>query len=394
MTRTHAHLRLSRWPFPIVPDADFCTFLAARRTVQKEIHEMVENLARRDTSSIHLFWAWFGAGKTHCLRYLAHYAAKIAAKEENGRLATVYTEFPKGAKSFLDLYRSLLVAIDMDVLTEAYFDIAASTVSEHLQLVKRLKQAAPDLFAALHVLATGSEFQSGLAFRWLRSDPVPLAELKKIGIVQRMTTSEEATRSLASLVSLLDAAAKVKGRPGARLIWMIDEFQRIEKSGSRGLDDINAGLHSTFNACPNALTLVFSFSGRAEEKTPVFFSRELKDRIGRTKAVLLPPMANEDAIRFVREVLAQFRVGSNASAPFFPFSEASAKAIIGDIETRGELKPRSIMHAFNAVLQEADQLIEKKKLEAITVDFATKTLAEYTMADADDDEDADEHDNQ
>jgi hypothetical protein len=136
--------------------------------------------------------------------------------------------------------------------------------------------------------------------------------------------------------------------------------------------------------------LVFSFSGKADEKFPSFFSRELRDRIGRTKAVLLPPMSFDDATRFVREVLAQFRVGSNASAPFFPFTEASAKAILTDIETRGHLKPRSIMHAFNAVHQEADQLIEGKKMKDISVDFVKKTLAEYTMADADEDPNEDE----
>lgn len=389
MTRNHAHLRLSRWPFPIVPDLEFCTFLAARKDVQKDVHDIVDNLARRDTSSIELFWAWFGAGKTHTLRYLSHYADKGSAKNGNGQLITVYTEFPKGAKSFLDLYRSLLVSIDMEALTEAYFDVAASKDAAHVQLVKRLKQAAPDLYMALHVLATGKEFESALAFRWLRSDPVPQAELKKIGIVQRMTTSEEATRSLASIVMLLDAAAKIQGRPGGRLIWIIDEFQRVQKTGQRGIDDINSGLHSTFNVCPNALTLVFSFSGKADERFPSFFSRELRDRIGRTKTVLLPPMSFDDATRFVREILGQFRIGSASSAPYFPFTEASAKAILADIEARGELKPRSIMHAFNAVLQEADQLIEKKKMDNISVDFAKKALAEYTMADADEDPDED-----
>lgn len=384
MARDYPHLRLSRWPFPIVPDAEFCTFLAARKELQKDVHEMVEALARRDTSSIHLFWAWFGAGKTHTVKYLSHYATKISAKEQQTRLIPVYSEFPKGSRSFLDLYRSMLASIDADVLSDAYLELATSKEPAHAQLHRRLQQTAPDLIAALHVSATGEPIAASTAFRWLRGDPVPLADLRKIGIVQRTTTSEEATRALTAIVSMLNAAAQSDGRPAARLIWIIDEFQRIKKAGPRGLDDINSGLHSSFNACPNSLSFILSFSGHPEAKLPDFFSRELRDRVGRTKVMVLPPMASDEGLKFLREVLAQFRTTEIPGNPFFPFTEASCKIIIADIESKGDLKPRSIMHACNAVLQEADPLLEKKELDVISVEFVKKTLAHYVSTDATD----------
>jgi len=341
---------------------------------------MVNALGRRDTSSIQVFWAWFGAGKTHTLHYLSHYAGEAAKENCNNRLITVYTEFPKGVRSFLDLYRSLLVAVDSEVLTEAFLEVATSKLGAQMQ--HRLQQASPDLFTALHVLATGNLQSQQLAHRWLRGDRVPISDLRRVGIVQGVTTSEEAIRTLAAIIGMLNAAAQAQGRPAARFIWIIDEFQRIKKAGARGLEDINSGLHSTFNACPNALTLVLSFSGRPQPTgLPDSFSRELRDRIGRTKVLVLPPMSADEALRFVCEILSQFRPSTDAqsTAPFFPFTEASCKAIIAEIQAKGEMKPRSLMNALNAVLQEADPLIEKKQLDVISIDFAKKTLESYSV---------------
>jgi len=379
MTQRYAHLGLSRWPFPIVPEPDYCTFLAARSQLRTDVHEMVNALARRDTSSIQLFWAWFGAGKTHTLHYLKHYASQVSERNGNNRLITVYTEYPKGTRSFLDLYKSLLVALDSEVLTDAFLEVSTSPKASGVE--RRLMQASPDLFTALHVLATGNVQSQILAHRWLRGDPVSLSDLKKVGIAQRLTTSEEATRALSSIVEMLNVAAQAAGHPAARLIWIVDEFQRIERSGARGLDDINSGLHSTFNACPTGLTLVFSFSGKPQQTgLPDWFSRELRDRIGRAKVMVLPPMSAIDALKFVREILAEFHIDSvSNSSPYFPFSEATCKAIIADVQSKGELKPRSLMQAFSAVLQDADPVLEKRNADLVSVEFAKKVLAAYTV---------------
>jgi hypothetical protein len=64
------HLGLTRWPFPVVPDLAFSTFMADRKQLKADIDDLLRVLCRRDTSSIHLLWAWFGAGKTHSLYYL------------------------------------------------------------------------------------------------------------------------------------------------------------------------------------------------------------------------------------------------------------------------------------------------------------------------------------
>ena len=126
--------------------------------------------------------------------------------------------------------------------------------------------------------------------------------------------------------------------------------------------------------------MILSFSGRPTETLPTWFSPELKDRIGRTKVLILPPMQMDDALTFVKDVLLHSRERGNSEIdPYFPFSEKTSRTIIEDIQKNDELKPRAIMQAFNAVLQEADPLIEAKQFEVISPDLAKQVLDELVQ---------------
>ena len=179
-------------------------------------------------------------------------------------------------------------------------------------------------------------------------------------------------------------AAQTQGRPGSRVLWLLDEFQRIERVGSRTRDEINAGLHSTFNACPNGLSLFLSFSGKPQANLPKWFSHELRDRIGRTKVMILPPMLLNEALVFVRDVLAQFRpTGFSHKSPYFPFNKSACKAVIEEIDKEGDIKPRAIMQAFSAVLEEADRRIEAGEMDIIDPKFSKQVLTERIVLTSD-----------
>src|SRR5690554_2977771 len=96
-----AHLGLTQWPFPVVPEPKYCTFLAARAQLRKDVETLLSSLSRRDTSSIHLFWSWFGAGKTHTLYYLANRAQQTTNVPRANLMVTAYSEFPKAARGFI-----------------------------------------------------------------------------------------------------------------------------------------------------------------------------------------------------------------------------------------------------------------------------------------------------
>lgn len=379
MSGQYYHLALKRWPFPIVPDRDFCTFIADRHQLRLDVADLIMALSRRETSSIHLFWAWFGAGKTHTLFYLANQAVATSKLRACNILYTVYSEFPKAARSFLDLYRAFIIKLDIDLLVEAFLEICTCKDSD--RLLRNMKLASPDLTNALQIMAIGKSQDQITAMRWLRAESLPVSEFRKAGISQKITSVEEAIRILTALIELLIVAARCLGHPGCRVMWMLDEFQRIEQTGPRIRDEINTCLHSTFNACPNGLSLFLSFSGKPQSNSlPPWFSRELRDRIGRTKAIILPPMLPQEALGFVRDILTQLRIPELAQlSPYFPFNEESCKAIIDEIQKKEELKPRAIMHAFNAVLQEADPKIAAKSMDVVSPEFAKKILGEYIV---------------
>jgi len=95
-------------------------------------------------------------------------------------------------------------------------------------------------------------------------------------------------------------------------------------------------------------------------------------------------MPRKEALGFVRDLLVHARSPDvMPPSPYYPFSEESCKAIIAEIAGKSELRPRVIMHAFNAVLQEADARLESKKLTLITSEFAKQALAQYVSLDSD-----------
>lgn len=68
----YPHLGLLEWPFRVVPDESFYSFMADREQLVSDIRTLLRNLSRRSASSMHLMWAWSGAGKTHTLRHMEY----------------------------------------------------------------------------------------------------------------------------------------------------------------------------------------------------------------------------------------------------------------------------------------------------------------------------------
>jgi hypothetical protein len=387
MTPGFSHLRLSRWPFPIVPDPDYSTFIAGRPRLKADIEQLLIALSRRDTSSIHVVWSWLGAGKTHSLLYLCH-EARARDSAMGLRLVPVYTEFPKGTSSFVELYAKFFDGLSPDDITEAYLEVGTSHEGE--KSLRDFLAASPDLSVALRVLAVGKPPDQLTAWRWLRAENMPIATYRTIGIGQRVATSEQATRTLATIIGLFQLASRLTGARGTRVIWIIDELQRLRRSSPRVVGDVNAGLHSLFNACPSGLSLILSFSGNPDPaRLPDWFSPELRDRIGTTKVMLLPPLGAAEALDLVREVLAHFRTGSqSADAAYFPFTRATCQFILAEAAQRAPLRPRTIMHAFNAVLEDAEPKLERGDFAVIDVEVARAALRDHAFLSASESEDS------
>jgi hypothetical protein len=326
-----------------------------------------------------MLWSWFGAGKTHSLFYLANEAARVSKALSPVTLTAVYTEFPKGLRSFTELYRSFASTLDPDAVTNSFLEVATSRDGDQFQ--EDVDARDPDLAAALRGLAMGNHQERVIARRWLRGDALPVSEFRKISISQRLSSTERATQVIAMLVRILSDAARIRGRQGHRVLWLLDEFQRLATAGKPAIRDVNAGLHSLFNACATGFTPVISFTGPPDtKKLPDWFSPELRDRIGTTRVMVLPPLQPNEAVAFVREVLEHHRIaGFAAASPFFPFSSGACQLILDFVRSHTELRPRAIVHAFNAVMEAADAKIERGELNIIEAEFAKRVLADYVV---------------
>lgn len=380
MSGFFAHLGLSEWPFSVVPRPEFCTFIAGRPQLREDIAFLLRSLSRRDTSSIHVLWSWLGAGKTHALFYLANESLHMSDPAATVSLLPIYTEFPKGVSSFVDLYRGFISRLSQATIADAFLEV--STNSEGDAFYQELQVTSPDLAAALRVLAIDRDVEKrSVAARWMRADKLPVSEFRRVGISERLDSTEKATLVMAVLVRLLSGAARLRGRQASRVIWLLDEFQRLERTSHRAIADVNAGLHSVFNSCPVGLTQVISFTGPPQERAlPRCFSPELRDRIGTTKVLVLPPLQRDEAVSFVADVLGRFRLtDASASSAFFPFTEQACRHIIQYLAGRTELRPRALMHAFNAVLEVAEPKIQAGELDVITPPFADSVLAHYVV---------------
>lgn len=363
----YQHLRLWDWPFQIVPDESYCTFLADRKQLAIDIRKLLRNLSRRDTSSIHILWAWFGAGKTHTLRHLSY-----RCKTEFQSLIPIYIEFPRATRSFKDLYSSLIINLDSELVQNSYLEVFTSPRKDEAQ--NNLNQTYPDLSNALKMLCMGGQEQQRIANYWLRGEKVPLRDLKNIGISSRIETDEQALQVITWLLTLINWAHSGSELSVSRILWMIDEFQRIENCRIQVQQDINGCLSSLFNRSPKSFSLFLSFTGPPSKKMPSWLSKELADRVGLEQVMLLPPLIFEEAEIFIRDVLNHFRDSNYKMDSTFPFTDKSIKEIIKLVDSKIGLKPRSILQACNVVLEEADMDIEEGKLSIIDASFVHKVL--------------------
>lgn len=371
------HLHLRDWPFTVVPKDEHCNFLADRIQVREDIGSMFRHLTRKDTSTIHILWAYYGAGKTHTLRFISH-----KCKAQQAKFIPVYVEFPKDTRSFLDLYISFIEQYETAVLEEIFLNVF--TGSRKQEATRKLQQDFPDLFNALSVIVQGTADQAAIASFWLRGQSLSLKDLRSINISSRLDRTEKAMKVIIWIVTLMLWSNENLSFP-PRLLWMVDEFQRVSKCRKPVQDEINGCLQSIYNHCPSSFSLFLSFSGEPAKKMPQWLSKELTDRIGLQKVIVLPPLTGDEAKIFIGDLLHNFREeGYNSDQLFFPFTEQAVIKLVDLISQKTKLKPRTIMQACDAVLEEADQLIESGKLKVIGPKFVEDLLKDRSFVETKD----------
>lgn len=337
----YEHLNLKGWPFQTVPDEDFATIWAGRRETKQQLDRLLWKMQFTPKSSLHLLWANFGMGKTHTLLHLRH-----LARQTRGKLIPVYTVMPRRSRGFLDLYRVVVTELPFQFLGEQLIKVG-SGYPESLTLHPMFRRS-PGIVNAILAIRSGETEKATTGRQWLMGQPGLLArDLRTVGVTYRIRTPEDALNSLAALTRLATYGANTS----AKLVLMIDEFQRIGELQPRIMNEVNAGLHSYFNEHPTGLELLLSFSFGRKENVEYLLSGELKSR-AEPQTISLDILGETEAQEFIRDLLAKFRLHQDARWAY-PFSPEAVRTLVEHIARNKALTPRRLMLHANHVLLES-----------------------------------------
>jgi hypothetical protein len=371
---SYEHLGLRDWPFRIVPEPEFCDFLADRTTLKQEVEALILSLSNRPTSDIQLIWSWYGAGKTHTLYYLANRCTQL-----HQGILPIYAEIPREAKSFVDLYRASISQIPKNILIDAGLEHVTRPVS--LGFTRAID---PDLSSALTQAALGDRPKETQLTQWLLGNALTASVYRDLGVGGRVNSTEKCAGLMADVISLL-VPRGMSGAPSSsglhRIIWIIDEVQRVEDFSASTQRSILSGLVGVFNRCATGLTVLLSYTGTPREKSlPAWIPPDLADRIGLERPMVLPPLRSDEAIVFIREVLGHFRLAESGHlGEFFPFELEAISDLLKALGRKGELKPRAIMEALDVSLKTLEPAIKAGDLKSIGAKALRQSLERLAL---------------
>ncbi len=329
------NLGFGDWPFRLVPAAGPTGIWYDRSDLKRDLDRLMWRLARHDSSTLHLLWADVGSGKTHTLRFLEHEALA------GGEILPVYAVMPRVSRSFLELHAAVSRSLDLSIAADALF---ALRNAEGARAAERVIVEWPDLLPALTLYHSGNHVDRELVRRWLAgSRDLTRSDLRRVGIAQEIRTSDHA-------VSALTATSRLYLTVRRRLLVLIDELQRIGTVRSTVANEISAGIHTWFNAVPDGLSVVLTFSFGDKSHVDALLTPELLSRSDHQR-LEMTVLTRDDARDFVRAAVAACRL---------PDTEATAlgEDLIGAgveaLAAKGSLTPRNMMKGFNALLLEID----------------------------------------
>lgn len=358
---SYSHLGLRDWPFRIVPEPEFCDFLADRSALRQDVESLLVSLENRPTSDIQLIWSWYGAGKTHTVFYIANQCSEVYK-----HLLPVYAELPREAKSFVDLYRATISQFSVESIIDAYLE----TMTRPATKIGFIRQLDPDLNSALTQAALGERPIQVILRQWLLGNSLPTASHRELGVSGRVNTTEKCAGILADVISLLAPRISSDQTDVAtvrRVIWIIDEVQRVDDLNDGIQRSILSGLVGVFNKCPTGLTLLLSYTGTPQEKSlPKWIPPDLADRIGLERPMLLPPLRSDEGMVFVRDLFEHFRLPEYRElGDYYPFDREAIEELLKALGRKNDLKPRAIMEALDASLRQLEPLIRTGNLKTI-----------------------------
>lgn len=338
------HVNLRAWPFNVVASHDSAEVWIGRPDALKRMRRLVRGATRVGASQIVFLWASFGSGKTHALRYLQR-----QAEAEDG-LEPLYVVVPRGIKNFKDIYQSIIDEAAASGLLARMGGDVFTTVGGN---------PTDDLSRALVRVFAGGE-AARTALNWLRGERLPMAELRSVGLGRRLDTVADVITVLNDLVELVASRQR-------HLLLLLDEVQELGELPAKQLAESVGGIHKVFDRNSTGLTVVLAFTTGAKSTVRNIIGETIFDRASET--IDLPPLSAEEGLELISGLLSEWAIDP-ARAPW-PFKEEALKALVAHLDhSHTALTPRSLIHAFNTVLRDAEDDIGEGEISEISPEYA------------------------
>jgi len=367
----YAQLNLKAWPFQVVPDSEFAAVWAGRSQTKQQIERLLWKMQFAPKSGLHLLWANFGMGKTHTLLHIQH-----LCRQTQGRLTPVYAVMPKRATGFLEVYRAIVSELPYGFLGDQLVKIGSGwtgSLTLHPMFAR-----SPGVVSAILAMRSGEAEKASVARQWLIAQPgLTAAHLKAVGLSYRIKTPEDAIHALSALTRMVS----YKSNPPTKLVVMLDEYQRIGELKPRLMSEINAGLHGYYNEHPSGLELMLSFSFGRKDNVSYLLSDELKSR-AEPQSVSLDMLSRTEAIGFIRDLLAQFRLREDGRWAF-PFSPQAVETLVNHITQAKSLTPRRLMLYANHILLESQMRRGPDDTSPVTPEQVRELLQDPSLEEMD-----------
>jgi len=312
---------------------------ADRRELRARFERLVASWTTNPRSGLYLMWADLGAGKTHALRFI-----EGLGRKRNPPSLAIYCDVPDTAVDFRSLYIQAATRLSEEALSEAIYK-HRQTEGEAGWLSSSVLRGDRTTPRILWTIAeAGASAQGDLARRWLRGERLGARDLALLGATGWIKTSDDAIRTLTTIARLLS-----RSKHYSRVILMFDEFQRIGQVSQKRVKDINAGIASVFNGCPEGLAIILSYSFGAPENIRYMTTGEVLSRVGENYH--LPVLTVNDSGVFLSDLIAHHSTDGQQRV----FEALAMKRLIEKLreDSHDRITPRKLMQVAGAVFDSA-----------------------------------------
>ena len=354
----------TRWPFKVVPDPESELTWADRKELLIQIKRTLRRILAYSPSTLHLLWADFGAGKTRTLLFLK----QLALNEKNNRVLPVYTALPRGARSFIDIYQAVIRGIHTDRILEAY-KVIRKNAETLKQLESEMYESAWELQRVFEALYVGSDIMKQTARKWLLADPsLTRQEINNASLPSKIRNTDDALNAISFITRIIMASGY------SRILIMIDEFQRAGRLRKDIQNEINAGLRTYFNNCPNRLSLIVSFSFGSASDIPHYLSKELQDT-AESQVITIPALDDSQAIEFLNDLIDSAKTPKTEKV----IEEDVIPYIVGYVQDKGVMKARALIKVCATVFSEGAMDLADGIINSINKKYVQELLSRLKL---------------